>query len=62
MLYELKIMESKREARSEGIELATKLYVKLIEDGRFEDAKKAGEDPEYREQLFREYGLEEDIL
>ena len=29
MLYELKIMESKREARSEGIELATKLYVKL---------------------------------
>ena len=58
----MKIHELRCESRSEGIELATKLYVKLIEDGRFEDAKKAGEDPEYREQLFREYGLEEDIL
>ena len=65
MFYEIKMREQYLEAEKrgeirgkiEGEEVTARLYVKLIEDGRYEDAKKAESDPEFRLQLFEEYGL-----
>ena len=34
------------------------LMIKLKELGRVDDAFKAAADPEYREKLFREFGLD----
>lgn len=50
--------EAKRIGRKEGVENLNRLNLQLIEDKRYEDIKRAARDDEYREQLFREYGLE----
>ncbi len=51
-LWEEKIME-----REEGAELVSRLNVLLIEEKRYDDLEKAAKNREYREQLFKEYGL-----
>ena len=41
-----------------GMEQINRLYLRLIEDKRYEDIERAAKDDEYREQLFQEYGIE----
>lgn len=41
-----------------GMELLSRLNLRLIEDKRYEDIERAARDDEYREQLFQEYGIE----
>ena len=43
--------------RSEGEDRLNRLNCRLIADKRFEDLKKATQDKEYREQLYKEYGI-----
>ena len=43
--------------RSEGENRLNRLYAGLIVDKRFEDLEKAIRNKEYREQLYKEYGL-----
>ena len=45
------------EGRSEGADRMASLMTKLKELGRSDDAFKAAEDPAYREQLFKEFGI-----
>ena len=40
-----------------GVDRMAKLVSILLEEKRYDDAKKASEDPEYREKLMREYKL-----
>ncbi len=42
----------------EGADKMGSLMIKLKELGRVDDAFKAAADPEYRERLFREFGLD----
>ncbi len=61
MVYEKNLYYSKLEGQEEGIvigeERTAELYVKLIDDERFEDARRAKEDLEYLHQLLKEYNL-----
>ncbi len=41
----------------QGIEQTTELVNKLLEQNRIDDIRKLSAEPEYREQLFREFGL-----
>ena len=43
---------------TEGADSMGSLMIKLKELGRVDDAFKAAADPEYRERLFREFGLD----
>ena len=43
--------------RTEGIEQASRLNLRLIEDNRLEDLKRAAEDKTYLEKLLKEYGI-----
>ena len=49
--------EGWNEGRSEGEDRLNCLNCRLIADERFEDLKKATQDKEYREQLYKEYGI-----
>ncbi len=49
--------EGRNEGRAEGAEQVSRLNLLLIEQNRYEDLKKASESPEYRQQLFEEFGL-----
>ena len=46
------------EGRAEGADRMGSLMIKLKELGRVDDAFKAAADPEYRERLFKEFGLD----
>lgn len=41
-----------------GMELLSRLNLRLIEDKRYEDIERSARDDEYRKQLFQEYGIE----
>lgn len=41
-----------------GMELLSRLTLRLIEDKRYEDIERAARDDEYRDHLFQEYGIE----
>jgi len=40
-----------------GVDRMAKLVSILLEEKRYDDAKKASEDPEYRDKLMKEYKL-----
>lgn len=48
----------KAEGKEEGREEILELTRKLIEQNRMDDLKRLAEDSAYREQLFREFGLQ----
>ena len=54
MQYEMNIQDALRE----GDNRTAQLYVKLIDDERFEEARRAKDDASYRKQLMKEYGIE----
>ena len=62
MVYEKNIYYAECAAEERGIEKGdertAQLYVKLIDDERFEDARRANEDSDYRKKLMKEYGIE----
>ena len=43
--------------KREGQNLLSQLMSKLFADNRIEDAKRATQDPDFREQLYHEYGF-----
>ena len=47
----------RREGRSEGEERLNRLYGSLIADKRFEDLERSVNDKEYREKLYKKYGI-----
>ena len=49
--------EGHSKGRSEGEDRLNCLNCRLIEDKRFEDLESATQDKEYREQLYKEYGI-----
>lgn len=49
--------EGRAEGRAEGIDLLGSPVRKLLERGRVNDVVRATDDPDYRNQLFREFGL-----
>ncbi|MCM1039329.1 MAG: hypothetical protein NC434_08400 [Ruminococcus sp.] len=55
--YERSIMrEGIEQGIKQGVEQTTALINRLLEQNRLEDIRKLTVDPEYREQLFREFG------
>ena len=50
--------EGLAEGKVEGADKMGSLMIKLKELGRVDDAFKAAADPEYRERLFSEFGLD----
>jgi len=50
-------MEGRKEGRMEGTALFASLMQKLFADGRIEDARRASEDYEYSQKLFKEYAM-----
>lgn len=70
MVYEKNLYYSKLEGHEEGLKegialgieqgqaRTSELYVKLIDDGRFDDARRAKENPEYFNQLLEEYSMD----
>lgn len=53
-----KILEEERnEGRKEGRDRINELIRRLLKDGRNEDMVKSLEEPEYQEQLLKEYNL-----
>ena len=51
--------EGRQEGREEGEMSFAILTKKLLEDSRQEDLLRAADDREFREKLYREYGLKE---
>ncbi|MCH5250631.1 MAG: hypothetical protein J1E98_11890 [Lachnospiraceae bacterium] len=49
----------KMEGRAEGEDKINRLILSLIQAGRQEDIEKAAKDKKYRDQLYKEYGIEE---
>ncbi len=47
--------KGKMEGRVEGVDLAMAAMQKLLQDGRYDDAKRVTEDPDYRKQLLKEF-------
>ena len=52
------IAEGRAEGKVEGADKMGSLMIKLKELGRVDDAFKAASDPEFRESLFKEFGLD----
>ncbi len=50
--------EGRQEGRQEGKELVNRLNELLLNDGRLDDLRRAVKDPEYQEQLMKEYGIQ----
>lgn len=50
--------EGRKEGREEGESRLSALIQKLIDEKRAADVLKVSKDKEYREQLYREYGIE----
>ncbi|MDD6201574.1 MAG: hypothetical protein PUB13_01305 [Lachnospiraceae bacterium] len=51
------LVEGHASGLAEGQNLLSQLMSKLFADNRIEDAKRATQDPDFREQLYHEYGL-----
>lgn len=50
--------QGRKEGREEGESRLSALIQKLIDEKRAADVLKVSKDKEYREQLYREYGIE----
>lgn len=48
----------REEGQERGLVKFAALMNKLLTEGRYEDAKRASTDPEYRDKLFIEYGIQ----
>lgn len=55
--YHRGIIEGNYEGKIEGEAKTSTLFVTLIKEGKMEEALRAGEDEEYRKELFELYGL-----
>lgn len=49
--------EGRKEGRKEGCDRINELNRRLLKDGRSEDMVKSLDEPEYQEQLLKEYNL-----
>ena len=49
--------EGKKQGMAQGIEQVNRLNLRLIEDNRLEDLKRAAKDKAYLEKLLKEYGI-----
>ena len=56
------IIEGERRGRNFGEEKLTRLIQLLFHDNRIDDLQRASFDTEYREKLYKEYGLENENL
>ena len=56
-LFKDEIMEAERNGERQGQEKLGALIIKLLEQGRNEDIKRASSDEEYREHLFTEFHM-----
>lgn len=54
--------EGRNEGRYEGEELFATLMSKLFSDNRMEDAKLAANDKNIRRELYKEYGMKEELV
>ncbi len=57
LLEEFDVDKYERSLREEGQDQMARLTEKLLELNRLEDVKRMTTDIDYREQLFREFGL-----
>ena len=57
ILEEFDVDKYERSLKNEGIERANKLNCLLLEQNRITDLKRAVQDTEYQEELFREFNL-----
>lgn len=49
--------QGREQGIEQGEERASRLYIRLMEDGRYEDLKKAAENKAYRERMYKEYKI-----
>ena len=56
-LFKDEILEAERNGERQGQEKLGALIVKLLEQGRNEDIRRASTDEDYRERLFAEYQM-----
>ena len=49
--------EGRTEGRTEGENLVMALMQKLLSAGRYDDAKRVTEDPDYKKKLMKEFAL-----
>lgn len=49
--------DGKAEGKAEGMNLLNSLMKLLIRDNRYDDLKRAVEDPDYQKELIKEYGI-----
>ena len=52
------LAEGRAAGRSEGIQHEQKLTKALLRDNRIDDLKRALEDPDFRQKLLEEYGID----
>ena len=52
------LKEGRKEGRKEGKELVNRLHEHLLDENRLNDLRRALKDPEYQEQLMKEYGIQ----
>mgnify|MGYP004535000219 FL=1 len=52
------LAEGRVAGRSEGIQNEQKLTKSLLRDNRIDDLKRALEDPDFRQKLLEEYGID----
>lgn len=57
LLEEFDVDKYERSLREEGQDQMARLTEKLLELNRLDDLKRMAKDIDYREQLFREFGL-----
>lgn len=57
LLEEFDVDKYERTIREEGREEILELAGRLLEQNRLDDLKRMAKDAEYRERLFREFGL-----
>ena len=51
------LVEGRTEGRAEGENLVITLMQKLLSAGRYDDAKRVTEDPDYKKKLMKEFAL-----
>lgn len=49
--------KGRAEGKAEGMNLLNSLMKLLIRDNRYDDLKRAVEDPDYQKELIKEYGI-----
>ena len=51
------LQEGLEKGLREGYSKMNRLIERLFDDGRIDDLRRAAKDPDYQEQLMREYGI-----